>query len=72
MSAQQARERKKSYVNTLEAKSTQQEEVVAQLEQRVKVLERENVMLRSVIKNMQGDAEGPGPSQPAQLNGLQR
>lgn len=69
MSAQQARERKKSYVNTLESKSAQQEELVQSLEQRVQVLERENVMLRSVIKNMQGDADA---SASTKVNGLQR
>ncbi len=53
MSAQQARERKKSYVQDLEARSKTSEQKCAQLEQRVKTLERENVMLRSVIKNMQ-------------------
>ena len=53
MSAQQARERKKSYVQDLEGRSKVNEQKCAQLEQRVKTLERENVMLRSVIKNMQ-------------------
>ena len=55
MSAQQARERKKSYVQDLEAKGKGQEQQIGQLEARIKVLERENVMLRSVIKNMQGN-----------------
>ncbi len=54
VSAQQARERKKSYVQDLEAKCQSQDQKTAQMEQRIKVLERENVMLRSVIKNMQG------------------
>lgn len=53
MSAQQARERKKSYVATLEEKCKVQEQQLAEVEQRVKTLERENVMLRSVMKNMQ-------------------
>ena len=70
VSAQQARERKKSYVHTLESKAQQQEEMVAQLEQRVKVLERENVMLRSVIKNMQ--AGNDASDSPPKQNGLQR
>ncbi|KAK9813218.1 hypothetical protein WJX72_010911 [[Myrmecia] bisecta] len=54
VSAQQARERKKSYVSNLEAKSKDMEMQLEQKEQRIKVLERENVMLRQVIKNMQG------------------
>ena len=53
MSAQQARERKKSYVSTLESKSGEQDDCIAQLSQRLKTLERENVMLRQIIKNMQ-------------------
>ncbi|KAK9795192.1 hypothetical protein WJX73_001694 [Symbiochloris irregularis] len=64
VSAQQARERKKSYVHTLEGKSMEQEEALSQLEARVKVLERENVMLRSVIKNMKGETdEDPAAAQ---------
>lgn len=53
VSAQQARERKKSYVATLEEKCKTQEQRLAEAEQRIKTLERENVMLRSVMKNMQ-------------------
>ncbi len=53
MSAQQARERKKSYVATLEEKARLQEQRLAEAEQRIKTLERENIMLRSVMKNMQ-------------------
>jgi transcription factor HY5 len=63
VSAQQARERKKSYVATLEEKARLQEQRLAEAEQRIKTLERENIMLRSVMKNMQGDqtaAEEPG------------
>lgn len=37
----------------LEGRCKGQEQQLAQLEQRIKVLERENVMLRQVIKNMQ-------------------
>ena len=50
VSAQQARERKKSYVSTLESKSAGQDEKITQLQQRVKTVERENVMLRQIIK----------------------
>lgn len=54
MSAQQARERKKSYVSTIEEKVTNQDEQLAQHKQRVQTLERENAMLRQVIKNIKG------------------
>lgn len=54
VSAQQARERKKSYVQDLEQKCLQSDQKTVQMEQRIKILERENVMLRQVIKNMQG------------------
>lgn len=54
MSAQQARERKKTYVQDLEQKCAQNDQRTVQMEQRIKILERENVMLRQVIKNMQG------------------
>ena len=62
MSAQQARERKKSYVSTLESKSAGQDEKIAQLAQRVKTLERENVMLRQIIRNMQQSSEQYDPT----------
>lgn len=48
MSAQQARERKKSYVSNLEQRAREQEQSISQMEQRVNKLERENTMLRSV------------------------
>jgi len=46
VSAQQARERKKSYVATLEEKCQDQEQRIAEQQQRLNTLERENVMLR--------------------------
>jgi len=48
VSAQQARERKKSYVQNLEQKARDQEQSITEMEQRIIKLERENVMLRSV------------------------
>ena len=48
VSAQQARERKKSYVQNLEQKARDQEQSLTEMEQRIIKLERENVMLRSV------------------------
>ena len=53
VSAQQARERKKSYVQDLEARCQVSDQERIQMEQRLKILERENQMLRQVIKNMQ-------------------
>lgn len=54
VSAQQARERKKSYVSTIEEKVHEQDSTLAQYKQRVQTLERENGMLRQVIKNIKG------------------
>ncbi len=55
VSAQQARERKKSYVSTIEERVHDQDTQLAQLRQRVQTLERENGMLRQVIKNIKGN-----------------
>lgn len=54
VSAQQARERKKSYVSTIEEKVSEQDQQLAQYKQHVQKLERENGMLRQVIKNIKG------------------
>lgn len=54
VSAQQARERKKSYVSTIEEKVQEQDQQLAQYKQHVQKLERENGMLRQVIKNIKG------------------
>lgn len=35
----------------------QADQKTVQMEQRIKILERENVMLRQVIKNMQGNSD---------------
>jgi transcription factor HY5 len=48
VSAQQARERKKAYMSTLESRSKETEQRVLVLEQQVNKLERENFMLRQV------------------------
>lgn len=50
VSAQQARERKKAYLGSLESHTKDMENKVAQLEQKVAQLERENFMLRQVVK----------------------
>lgn len=50
VSAQQARERKKAYLSTLETHTKEVEDKMAALEHRVATLERENYMLRQVVK----------------------
>ena len=51
VSAQQARERKKAYVSDVEARAKEMEERCAALTARVAALERENGVLRSVLKS---------------------
>jgi len=52
VSAQQARERKKSYLSSLEDKSKEQENEIARLNEKVQSLQQENTMLRQVVKNI--------------------
>lgn len=51
VSAQQARERKKAYLGELEVRSKELEHRNAELEERVSTLQRENQMLRQIVKN---------------------
>merc|ERR1711966_172386 len=51
VSAQQARERKKAYMSTLEDERRAMEAKTAALESKINTLERENFMLRQVVKN---------------------
>ena len=51
VSAQQARERKKAYMSTLEDERRNMETKMAELEAKINTLERENFMLRQVVKN---------------------
>ncbi|KAK7389413.1 hypothetical protein VNO78_24433 [Psophocarpus tetragonolobus] len=51
VSAQQARERKKVYVNDLEARAKELQEKNAILEERISTLINENTMLRKVLMN---------------------
>lgn len=51
VSAQQARERKKAYLSDLEVRSKELEQRNAELEERVSTLQRENQMLRQIVKN---------------------
>ncbi|KOM47230.1 hypothetical protein LR48_Vigan07g093400 [Vigna angularis] len=51
VSAQQARERKKVYVNDLEARAKELQDKNAILEERISTLINENTMLRKVLMN---------------------
>ncbi|WVZ08564.1 hypothetical protein V8G54_021910 [Vigna mungo] len=51
VSAQQARERKKVYVNDLESRAVELEEKNTNLEERISTLINENTMLRKVLMN---------------------
>ena len=61
VSAQQARERKKAYMSTLEEKHNEYERKIAELHARVGVLERENGMLRTVVKTATAARMTPQP-----------
>jgi transcription factor HY5 len=52
VSAQQARERKKAYLASLEQTESQKQNQLADLQNRVTTLERENQMLRQVIQTV--------------------
>ncbi|KAJ7980492.1 transcription factor HY5-like [Quillaja saponaria] len=51
VSAQQARERKKVYVNDLESRATELQERNSKLEESISTLINENAMLRKVLMN---------------------
>lgn len=51
VSAQQARERKKIYVNELESRAKELQDHNAQLEEKISTLMNENAMLRKVLMN---------------------
>ncbi|KAI5430051.1 hypothetical protein KIW84_034578, partial [Lathyrus oleraceus] len=51
VSAQQARERKKVYVNELESRAKEMEDKNSNLEERISTLMNENTMLRKVLMN---------------------
>ena len=51
VSAQQARERKKAYMSDLEQERLGMEARFAEMEAKINTLERENFMLRQVVKN---------------------
>ncbi|KAJ4794703.1 Transcription factor HY5-like protein [Rhynchospora pubera] len=62
VSAQQARERKKAYLNDLEARAKDLEKSNAELEQRVSTLQNENNMLRQILKNTTVGRKGSSAS----------
>ncbi|URE48726.1 NADH pyrophosphatase zinc ribbon domain [Musa troglodytarum] len=71
VSAQQARERKKAYLNDLEAKVKDLESKNSELEERLSTLQNENNMLRQILKNTtvsrrgaNSSANGEGESDP--------
>ena len=49
VSAQQARERKKVYVNDLESRAKELQEINTKLEEKISTLTNENTMLRKVL-----------------------
>ncbi|WOL14097.1 transcription factor HY5-like [Canna indica] len=62
VSAQQARERKKAYLNDLEAKVKDLEARNSELEERMSTLQNENNMLRQILKNTTVSRRGSGSS----------
>ncbi|XP_078175323.1 transcription factor HY5-like [Carex rostrata] len=69
VSAQQARERKKAYLNDLEARATDLEKKNAELEQRVSTLQNENNMLRQILKNTTVGRKGSSASSISKAEG---
>ncbi|XP_043723252.1 transcription factor HY5-like [Telopea speciosissima] len=51
VSAQQARERKKIYVNDLESKAKELQDMNSEMEEKISTLTNENAMLRKVLMN---------------------
>eukprot|EP00252_Welwitschia_mirabilis_P003261 TRINITY_DN1335_c0_g1_i1.p1 TRINITY_DN1335_c0_g1~~TRINITY_DN1335_c0_g1_i1.p1 ORF type:complete len:174 (-),score=38.33 TRINITY_DN1335_c0_g1_i1:967-1488(-) len=51
VSAQQARERKKAYLNDLENRARDLQQRNCELEERISTLQNENAMLRQILKN---------------------
>ncbi len=58
-SAQQARERKKHFMNGIEGRAKELDDCVLSLESRVSVLERENATLRALIKTATPSCAAP-------------
>ncbi|KAK1306665.1 Transcription factor HY5 [Acorus calamus] len=62
VSAQQARERKKAYLNELETKVKELERKNSELEERLSTLQNENQMLRHILKNTTASRRGSSSS----------
>ncbi|KAK9279131.1 hypothetical protein L1049_012808 [Liquidambar formosana] len=62
VSAQQARERKKAYLNELEVRVKDLEKKNSELEERLSTLQNENQMLRHILKNTTASRRGSGSS----------
>ncbi|KAE8056392.1 hypothetical protein FH972_013170 [Carpinus fangiana] len=58
VSAQQARERKKAYLNDLETRVKELEKKNSELEERLSTLQNENQMLRHILKNTTASRKG--------------
>ncbi|GMI83982.1 ELONGATED HYPOCOTYL 5, REVERSAL OF THE DET PHENOTYPE 5 [Hibiscus trionum] len=58
VSAQQARERKKAYLNELENRVGELEKKNSELEERLSTLHNENQMLRQIVKNTTASRRG--------------
>ncbi|MBA0854149.1 hypothetical protein Goshw_026627 [Gossypium schwendimanii] len=58
VSAQQARERKKAYLNELETRVRELEKKNSELEERLSTLHNENQMLRQIVKNTTASRRG--------------
>ncbi|GAB4854118.1 Transcription factor hy5 [Ancistrocladus abbreviatus] len=64
VSAQQARERKKAYLNELEVRVKDLEKRNSELEERLSTLQNENQMLRQILKNTTTGRRGGSASNP--------
>ncbi|CAN6583645.1 hypothetical protein ACFX13_044364 [Malus domestica] len=58
VSAQQARERKKAYLNDLEVRVKELEQKNSELDERLSTLQNENQMLRHILKNTTASRRG--------------
>ncbi|CAO2820733.1 unnamed protein product [Amaranthus hypochondriacus] len=67
VSAQQARERKKAYLNDLETRVKDLEKRNSELDERLSTLQNENQMLRHILKNTTAGRRGGGSNADASL-----
>ncbi|XVF47891.1 hypothetical protein PTKIN_Ptkin03bG0146600 [Pterospermum kingtungense] len=69
VSAQQARERKKAYLNELETRVKDLEKKNSELEERLSTLQNENQMLRQIVKNTTASRRGGNSGSNAAADG---